>query len=290
MKLIVCALAMTLSATTFLTAQAPEQLGKPRAGLVYEWKPAENNTDQIILLANGRQLGNWSIKAQEYWPLRGAGWGPACAPPFPVPEWANWSEPKHEKPALNFGIIESRRACFEADRGECRESIEINGQPASRAEAVRAIEKGVPEDGTKGRLTIIGSDAARARVEKDWYETESLKGLREKTLVWSVTPDHWSLRNSITGAPMFAIGGNPTVYYQDPTGKVIYHEDDYHGPADLQAIRRNVEAYEAKKDPGRGGFPGGVPPIYWILGGAAGAAGVLIYGSRGQHAANNPAG
>lgn len=263
---------------------SPAQSGlraKKDVGLVYEWRSIAGEPDQLALFKNKTQLGNWSIAKQEYRPLVAAGWGKPCEPPFPVPEWAlddDWVP--EEEPILNFGVMQqamSPRPFAHADR------LELNGKPAERTQVMRAIEKGVPNDAGKFRLTIIGSDAERALVEKDWQAAPA--ELREKTLVWSVPSDHWSLRDNVSGAAMFVTTGQPTVYFTDSRGKVLYHEDDYHGPADIEAIRRAAVAYDAHKDPGRSAT--GVPPILWILGGAAGGAGLILFGRR--HAAH-PAG
>ncbi len=121
------------------------------------------------------------------------------------------------------------------------------GKAITRAEAFEAVTTGIPDDGSKLRLTIIGPDASRAKVEADLKLPEN-KDIADRVLPWSVKPDHFSVRD--TG---FVTNGSPTVYCQAPDGKVIFREDTYE-PTDFGAIRKAIATYDAAKDPGR------VPP------------------------------
>jgi hypothetical protein len=248
------------------------QGGKVEQGPGYRWVQLKDDVDELALYRGKMQVGNWRVTEQVYRPIVGNAWGEPCKAPFPPPDWAVNVELQDEKPVFNFGIAGEGESTRELS--VAHEHIEINGKVASHGECLRTLEKGVPMDADKYRLTIIGGDAERAKVEKDWQDADAY--LREKTNVWSVPGDHWSLRDNVSGAAMFSAKGSPTVYFTDAKGTVIYHEDDYQGPSDFQAIRKRVAEYEAKRDPGR--FPliasMGVPPI--AVGGmlALGAAGM----------------
>lgn len=283
-----CISLLGLLALCFAVAAGPRQCWgqSPKTGPVFTWKKAQSDTDQLLLWKDGKQIGNWSIKAQTYWPCTRSGWGPQCDAPFPVPAWAvvEDDEPwwvEDVAPSHNFGIQRPPERRERETSGERRGAVmEINGSPATRAEVVRALEKGVPSDANKYRLTIIGHDAERHKVEKDWVAHAG--DLKDKTLLWSVPPDHWSVHDNVTGLPMFTNTGKPTVYVTDHRGKVIYHEDDYLGAKDIEAIRKRVDGYEASKDPGRFYAQAGyIPPMTFgglVVGGLA--VGLLVRNRR----------
>lgn len=279
MKALLAALALTLSAATIATAQ-PQRLSAP-IGLAYEWKTIPTNADQVALLKNGKQVGNWHIEAQEYHPVRGDGWGAACKPPVAVPEWA--VREKAEEPIANFGIVlEAMRTDTPRGAHKSGERITCNGEPISRAEFHRAIEdgaqdKGIPNDADKFRLIIAGTDDERKAVEKDWAAAP--KELKDKVAIWSVPADHWSLRDNVTGAPMFPCAKSgkgvclTTSADKDGKSEIIYFEADYRGPGDFEAIRKAIEIAEGRAYPGRSGGPilsANVQPT--AIGGAAALA------------------
>lgn len=137
------------------------------------------------------------------------------------------------------------------------------GTPVDRSDVLAAIgqKKTVPDDRLKLRLTVIGTDAERAAALKDLPQD-----LQAKVNVWSIAPDHWSLKDM-----GYQTDGHPTIYLQSPDGRVLWRQDSYGGAGDYEAIRKRVAEYDAKKDPGPGsGGNAPVGPLAW-LGAAAGA-------------------
>lgn len=173
-------------------------------------------------------------------------------------------EPEADAPI--FGV--------ETDKLTGGPTFQIRGKPASKGAALEAVEKGLPDDKGKLRLTVIGSDADRARVTKDLAAGE-LAELRARTVLWSVPPDHWSLHDNTTGQPMFAAAGKPTIYLQAADGKVLHRQDDYQ-TGDFEAIRRAAVGYDAKKDPDlrKQSAPGNIPTPALVIG--AGLALLLL--------------
>lgn len=154
------------------------------------------------------------------------------------------------------------------------------GKWITRAEAFEAVTTGIPDDGGKLRLTVIGPDDARAKVERDLKFPEN-KDIADRVLLWSVKPDHFSVRD--TG---FVTTGNPTVYCQapadgkEPGAKVIYRENDYQGVGDFQAIRKAIANYDAAKDPGRAPavVPLSMPPMPLLV--IGGVVLLIVYLNR----------
>jgi hypothetical protein len=150
----------------------------------------------------------------------------------------------------------------------------------TQAEALRAVQQGLPDDAAKLRLTVIGANGDRTPVEQELAKPES-KDIADRALLWSVPPDHWSLKDHATGQPMFVTTGKPTVYLQAPSGEVLYREDDYR-QGDFTAIRKAIDDYDKRKDPGRSS-PAAlpfdfkqIPPAAWVVAGV----GLLILGRR----------
>jgi len=186
-------------------------------------------------------------------------------PPCPKEaEEAADEEALTEMPVQNFGVDLDRLA-----GGPSYKLTRKDGEHAlTQAEAFELMATGLPDDSKKSRLTVIGSDAERKPVEDDLAKPENAD-LRDKTILWSVRPDHWSVRDG-GWAP-----GTPAVYLQPPKGanikvsqvdpatkkkslvtvaalgdEVLYREPEYK-TGDLQAIRKKLPDYDPSKDPGR---------------------------------------
>lgn len=184
-------------------------------------------------------------------------------PPGPAPA-EEAEEELTELPIQNFGInLDSL--------GLGPEHRLIHGMhehAVTRAEAFELLaNNGLPDDAKKARLTIIGSDADRKPVEDELAKPANAD-LRDKSILWSVRPDHWSVRNS-----GWVLTGKPSVYMQAPKGstiqvpvtvdgktkwqdavaqgdEVLHRQDDFK-PGDFQAIRKAMPDYDPAKDPDR---------------------------------------
>lgn len=155
---------------------------------------------------------------------------PTAQPAEPGPE------PKEEPPA-NFGV--------EWDKLE-HHKVTFNGRGITCDQAIERIGSQVPDDKNKLRLVVIGSKAETEPVRKEWLAAD--QALRDKVVPWFVAPDHWSLKDAVNGEPRFAMTGHPTIYLLAPDGESLHRQDDFTGSQDLEAIRKGVKAYDARKD------------------------------------------
>jgi hypothetical protein len=121
----------------------------------------------------------------------------------------------------------------------------LNGAPVGAEEARDAVEKGIVDDRNKLRVTVIGPDDVRKKVRQEIESHPAFSPLRDSMSIRDYPPDHWSL------AVGFVTTGQPTVYCQAPSGKVLHRQDDYAGGADatVTALRRAKETYDPRMDP-----------------------------------------
>jgi len=132
----------------------------------------------------------------------------------------------------NFGVSTDKIAKSEVYTVNGRIVTEPAGQP-------------VPEDSGKLHLTIIGSEAERRRALEDLATAPELTEFRDRFLVQDYSPDHWAV--ALCG---FYTAGHPTIYLQQPSGKVLHRQDDYDGPQRLaEALRKASSTYDATRDP-----------------------------------------
>lgn len=103
----------------------------------------------------------------------------------------------------------------------------------------------IPDDSGKLHLTIIGSDGERRRVLQDLATAPELAEFRDHFSVQDYPPDHWAV--ALCG---FYTAGHPTIYLQQPSGKVLHRQNDYDGPKRFaEALRRASNTYDANRDP-----------------------------------------
>jgi hypothetical protein len=103
----------------------------------------------------------------------------------------------------------------------------------------------IPDDSGKLHLTIIGNDVERRRVLQDLATAPELAEFRDRFSVQDYPPDHWAV--ALCG---FYTAGHPTIYLQQPSGKVLHRQDDYDGPKRFsEALRKASNTYDANRDP-----------------------------------------
>lgn len=153
----------------------------------------------------------------------------------------------------------------------------IGGRQCTRQQAWEAIEKGgqLADDSGKLRLTVIGPEANRKQVLTDLEMSPALAPWKGKLLVQSYAPEHWAVAR--VG---FVTGGQPTIYLQQPEGKVLHRQDSYEGGAEAlaEAIRKADPNYKPELDKDK--RKADVPPIsewpVWIFVVAALGLGLLL--------------
>lgn len=276
-------LAPILVCTLAATSQAQRCWGQSSAaGSVapqYTWVQSSRDADQVGLFRRNLQIGVWSIEKQQYNPLIRGTWGKTTEPPINPPEWALTE--KEPKPVFNFGIKQPTPV---QDDGE---HIQLGEKEITRAEFLRELDKpqdsAIPDDTNKFRLIVTTEN--RAAVEKDLANEP--KEFRDKVALWSVAPDHWSLKDNTTGKPLYPNKQGSTVCLMSPPdksgrGKIVYFEPDYRGPSDIQAMRKAVESFEGKTFAGRN-FTGAAASFGSAVGGS-GLTLLLLALYRRKHA------
>lgn len=218
----------------------------------YQWRRWPDYAEQVALVnSKGTQVGIWMTEEMKYYPRLASGkWGASCSPPISPPTEAN------------YGVDREK---LEGKPGYWR-----HGKQCSRQEAFEAIESSVPDDRGKLRLTVIGPKDQQTRVLQDLKSHPALSFFRDKVVVQAYAPDHWAVKG--VG---FVTSGSPTIYLQQPDGKVLHRQDRYDGAEELaSALRKAHPDYQPDKDPPKQPniLPGGVdlsriPTPVWALGG-----------------------
>ena len=136
-------------------------------------------------------------------------------------------------------------------------------------ELIADVGKDVPDDRALMRLTVIGSEEQRKQVLDDLNSNPALAAYKNLLVVQSYAPDHWAVARS-----GFKTQGNPVIYVQDFSGKVLHRQEEYRGAEKLaEAIRKADPTYDASKDPdkNKSGFAGidlsNIPQWAWIVAG-----------------------
>lgn len=232
----------------------------PPAVDCYEWR-TDRNADEIYLYRGGRQIGGYSFSREAYFAIDGDQWSAPTSPPVEVPgrpvrhvpgavvasipvasavaspSPASIGQASPASPVEDFGVDLSKLGATRTYR--------LKGHEITREQAIESIEKGLPDDSGKLHLTFIGSRADRLKAEQDFKTAADMGDIRERVKVCSFAPDDWQL------SPGFVKTGNPGIYLQAPSGKVLHRQGDYQGAGDFQAIRKAVADYDAGRDPDR---------------------------------------
>lgn len=237
-------------------------VGSPIASVIsgYQWKSRLDTPGQTFLFLDGKQIGAVYDDTGVYLPIVGDEWGEPTDPPVGVPSWVTGRVRASDRVVANFGI--------DTDKLGSGNRYFRNGQPIAKSEAHRLVESKIPDDIGKPRLTIVGSDEDRKKIER---LLEDAGDMKDKVRIWSVAPDHWSLKDNVSGKPLFAEIDRPTIYLTDSTGRDIHRPVRFKGAEDFAAIRRAVNDYDPKKSPDLRPPNQGIKPpveILCLLGGA----------------------
>lgn len=227
-----------------LTLTGPAWCHAPAAGPTYTWWPT--NDGHWGLFQGAQQVGWLNAEDGRYYPLLATGtWGGTGEPPV--------DRPGPEGTVTPTGVIRKR-----IDKGRTL----INGKAVSTAEALRVLGAELPDDAGKLRLTVIGADEVRKAVLNDLQASPALAPYKAQIVVQDYAPGAWPL------AAGFESTGSPSIYVQDPSGKVLHRQADYaDGPDGLATALRKLDPnYDSKKDPDRR-KPSLIPSLPSILSG-----------------------
>jgi hypothetical protein len=139
----------------------------------------------------------------------------------------------------------------EKDKLSSGESYTINGVKVERSAIVQSLigdkqpQDALSDDSIELSVSVFAPTATEARKVADELKASiGDAGFR----FWYGTPDDWA------GKPAgFVTTGNPTIYCQAPSGRVLHRQDDYSGGAEAaaEAIRKARSDYDPAKDPDR---------------------------------------
>ena len=153
--------------------------------------------------------------------------------------------PRDEKPRIPpDGVISNMIA------PDGKSHYSIGGLSAERADALRALEtaSGIPDDRTKPRLIVIGTEVGRRQVIEDLARDPLFAFWRDKLVVQQYPPNH----DAIAADRGFVqpVGDNPVIQAQGPDGTVYWRQETYTGAPELaKALRDKVPGYDPAKDP-----------------------------------------
>lgn len=240
----------------------------------FRWVPVPN-CDQFALYAGNTQIGGYDYSIGVYRPYySNAHWGeptPAPVAPPATPETTQKAEVKKtsldvtgctidENGVQNFGVQPDPN-----EKPTTTPRYEVNGKPASKHEVLQAFESKAGDQSTKLRLTVIGPRQSRQVVLEDLKRTLDLQGVLKDFLLKDYDPEDWEVSRS-----GFYTKGQPTIYVQAPSGKVLHRQDSYTGPDELAAVLRKAnDQYKPEADPNLskaavfGLF--GIPVEAWIV-------------------------
>lgn len=273
-----------------------------------EWRTVAGWTDNYVFLYRGIQpIGRWDHDARTYEPIVANSYrafaSPPVTPPSPPTSYLRRIERAEAEKAKAINVVTKKDAPVLPDRPpiieESREQIEVqnfgveadklgmgprysaNDKGITKEEAYKAVQNGkLTDDSGKLNFTVIGDESDRKKVLADMPVP-----LKERCKVWDVPTGHHSLKDTATGKVMFP-EGKPCVMLQAPDGEVLYREADYR-TGDFEAIRKAVDDYDSRKDPGRNKTPtpaspginlADVPAWVWTLL----ACGVVLLLTKGQ--------
>lgn len=208
----------------------------------YSWLKSHEGPNWFMLRKDAETIGYFDKTTNKYRPLVGKDqqgncvWGQEAEPPITL-----------DTPVENYGIDETK---FSGGGG-----ITYQGSKISKEQAIEMLSKGhsgsfgdpsrIPDETKKKRLLVIDqSEASRKRI---LAEADELKG---SFVPWSVPPDHFSLKDNVTGEPIYPTDTTPSVIIQEPDGTVHSRNSTDPQPGEvIGALRRANKEYDPKKDP-----------------------------------------
>lgn len=243
-RFLLCGLVLIVGTGISLAAPimvvAPQYNGQ-QVGVGYSWFQSEEDPNYWGLYKNGQQVAGYDYDFDEWreYDRRADKWTKPSAPP--------WGKRQRSVQPNNFGND------FKP-RGEvAKPKYRINGQPASREEAIATIQAAAPKlpaDTHKLRVTAIGP--GREAVDKDMAISPALAPVKDKVVYKSYSPQEWEANG-------YKASGAPTISIVDPdTREELHRQNDYDGP---EALAANIAAAEQVRAPDPNFDPAKTPDL-----------------------------
>ncbi len=245
-----------------------DRLGK------FEWR--DGTATQTWLFRDGVCIGEWYHQDGMYYPWDGTASGKAGKPPIDPPRRGAAAQVLQAWQLS--GVDQSKIA-------ESREVVTYGGLPIDPSKLSQAFEGTLTDDSGKGYFVVIAKDQVkREAILAEWEKLP--KDFRDRYKIWSTTPDATSMQDRFNGKPRFHMDNpNWTIVLETAKGKVLFRRpwsaEQAFQANDVKELLKNDPDYKPALDPGRpvdqSAASSSVPPIVWIIGGAAI---LLVLGNR----------
>jgi hypothetical protein len=263
-----CLLLWSLATLAWPSPQASFSVPTP-AEPVCRWEKGQASAGELCWYRykHGQLVAGWIPSSNTFRWYKDGAWSDPVAPPWEEEERARASKVvARVDPPVFFGV--------DPDKISPSERYRIGAREVSKREAIQELGAPggqIPNDAANLRLTIIGSEEERRRVLEDLTKSAALASWRDKLVVQDYAPADWA----VSGVG-FVTSGKPTLYLQQPDGKVLLRLDQYDGPEPLaEALRKADPNYRPDQDPN--GKPRPQPPdasgspsvpsyYYWLAG------------------------
>lgn len=237
----------------------------------FQWIPS--SADQVLLLKDGRTVGQWYVPDNCYYPWDGSKIGSACKPPI--------DPPKDGQVVAQVLDWQKKGVAVRPDR----EQISRGGKvyPTHKLHEVFAGAE-LDDDSGKGHFIIVAkSPEQRQKVFEDWQKLPD--DFRVRYNVWMTPPEHFSMIDRFSNKPRFYTEGDPSVILQGQDGTVLFRRpqaQQVYKTADMQDLLKSDPNYNPKLDPGAPEAPAVVLTTQSKIALAVAGAGLLLVLRRKQ--------
>jgi hypothetical protein len=146
-----------------------------------------------------------------------------------------------ETPIINYGLDVDK-----IEQGKrSSEQYSLNGKACSKQQAFEAMkgDGSLPDDSKCLRLTAIGSKEQTAAIKKDVAENKDFTDLKSQFTFMAYEP------NDPMIADLGFAPGSPSVYLQEPGGKVVARWESFVPESVVGELRKRKPDYDPSKDP-----------------------------------------